>query len=46
LVKSLKAKIKILGKGDLEKELTVQAHRFSAQAREKIEAAGGRAEVI
>jgi large subunit ribosomal protein L15 len=46
LVKSLKAKIKILGKGDLEKELTVQAHRFSAQAREKIDAAGGRAEVI
>ncbi|MDO9535430.1 MAG: 50S ribosomal protein L15 [Bacillota bacterium] len=46
LVKSLKAKIKILGNGDLEKELTVQAHRFSAQARDKIEAAGGRAEVI
>lgn len=46
LVKSLKTGIKILGNGDLEKELIVQAHRFSAQAREKIETAGGRAEVI
>jgi len=46
IVKSLKNKIKILGNGALEKELTVQAHRFSTQARDKIEAAGGRAEVI
>jgi large subunit ribosomal protein L15 len=46
IVKSLKNGIKILGKGELEKELTVKAHRFSAQAREKIENAGGRAEVI
>lgn len=46
LIKSLKNGIKILGKGDLAKELTVKAHSFSAQARQKIETAGGRAEVI
>ncbi|NLJ56292.1 MAG: 50S ribosomal protein L15 [Firmicutes bacterium] len=46
LIKSLKNGIKILGKGELAKELTVQAHSFSAQARQKIETAGGRAEVI
>ncbi|RJX24028.1 MAG: 50S ribosomal protein L15 [Dethiobacter sp.] len=46
IVKALKNGIKILGKGELEKELTVKAHSFSAQAREKIENAGGRAEVI
>jgi large subunit ribosomal protein L15 len=33
--------LKILGKGELNKALTVQAHRFSASAREKIEKAGG-----
>ena len=33
--------LKILGKGDISKKLTVKAHRFSATAREKIEAAGG-----
>ena len=38
--------IKILGKGDLAKELIVKAHRFSARAVQKIESAGGRAEVI
>ena len=46
IVKSLKNGIKILGEGELQKELTVKAHRFSAQAREKIENAGGRVEVI
>ncbi len=46
VVKTLKNGIKILGKGELTKELTVQAQSFSAQAREKIEAAGGRTEVI
>ncbi len=46
LVKSLHNGIKILGKGELEKELIVKAHRFSAQAKQKIESAGGRAEVI
>ncbi|MGI6307294.1 MAG: 50S ribosomal protein L15 [Dethiobacteria bacterium] len=46
LVKSLNNGIKILGKGELEKELIVKAHSFSAQAKQKIETAGGRAEVI
>jgi large subunit ribosomal protein L15 len=38
--------VKVLGKGDLTKALTVHAHGFSASAREKIEAAGGTATVI
>ena len=38
--------IKILGNGDLTKKLTVKAAAFSASANEKIEAAGGKAEVI
>jgi len=38
--------VKILGGGDLSKKLTVQANKFTAGAKEKIEAAGGKAEVI
>ena len=38
--------VKILGSGELTKKLTVQAAKFSASAKEKIEAAGGKAEVI
>lgn len=38
--------VKILGEGDLEKALTVKAAAFSASAKEKIEKAGGTAEVI
>ncbi len=38
--------IKILGCGDLTRRLTVQAHAFSAGARNKIEAAGGACEVL
>ena len=38
--------IKILGNGDIEKALTVQAHGFTKSAAAKIEAAGGRVEVI
>ncbi len=38
--------IKILGNGNLEKKLTVKAHKFSKTAIEKIEAAGGKVEVI
>ena len=38
--------IKILGNGDITKKLTVKAAAFSASAKEKIEAAGGKAEVI
>ena len=38
--------LKVLGAGELKKNLTVQAKVFSASAKEKIEAAGGKAEVI
>ncbi|HBL84928.1 MAG: 50S ribosomal protein L15 [Clostridiales bacterium GWF2_38_85] len=38
--------LKVLGKGDITKKLTVKAMIFSATAKEKIEAAGGRVEVI
>lgn len=38
--------LKILGEGELSKALTVRAHRFSASARAKIEAAGGTVEEI
>jgi large subunit ribosomal protein L15 len=38
--------VKILARGELSKKLTVRAHAFSAQAKEKIEAAGGSVEVI
>ena len=38
--------VKILGKGELSKKLTVKANAFSASAKEKIEAAGGKAEVV
>ena len=38
--------VKILGNGELTKKLTVQANAFSASAKEKIEALGGKAEVI
>lgn len=40
------ARIKILGSGELTKKLTVIAHAFSASARAKIEAKGGKCEVI
>ena len=38
--------VKILGNGELTKKLTVKASAFSAGAKEKIEAAGGKAEVV
>jgi large subunit ribosomal protein L15 len=38
--------VKVLGRGDLSKKLTVRAHGFSATARDKIEKAGGSCEVI
>ena len=46
MAKQVKDGIKILGNGTLEKNLTVQAHKFSKSAVEKIESAGGKAEVI
>jgi large subunit ribosomal protein L15 len=38
--------VKILGRGEIAKALTIKAHAFSARARAKIEAAGGTAETI
>ncbi len=46
LVSGIKDGIKILADGDLTKPLTVQAHKFSKSAAAKIEAAGGKAEVL
>ena len=46
LVKGKNSKVKILGDGEVEKKLTVQAHKFSKTAVEKIEAMGGTIEVI
>jgi len=43
---SARAAIKILGTGELPRRLTVKAQAFSAQARAKIEAAGGTCEVL
>lgn len=45
-VSKLNDGIKILGNGELEKPLTVRAQKFTASAIKKIEAAGGKAEVI
>ena len=42
IVKQVKSGIKILGNGSLEKKLTVSADKFSASAKEAIEAAGGK----
>ena len=46
MVKQVKDGVKILGDGNLEKSVTVKAHKFSKTAIEKIESAGGKAEVI
>lgn len=46
VVKMEKAGIKVLANGSLEKKLTVKAHKFSSAAKEAIEAAGGKIEVI
>ena len=46
LVKQVKDGVKVLGNGELKKKLTVKAEKFSKSAAEKIEKAGGKAEVI
>ena len=46
VVKNPRDGVKILGNGELSKKLDVKANAFSASAKEKIEAAGGSAEVI
>ena len=46
LVKQPKDGIKVLGHGNIEKNITIKANKFSKTAVEKIESAGGKAEVI
>jgi large subunit ribosomal protein L15 len=46
LIRDSRARIKVLGRGDLKKKLAVQAHKFSGTAAEKIAAAGGTTEVL
>ena len=46
LVRHATAPVKVLGRGELSKALTVTAHKFSGSAAKKIEAAGGKAEAI
>lgn len=46
IIKNIKDGVKVLGQGDITVALTVQAQGFSASAKEKIEAAGGKAEVV
>ena len=46
LVRSKKLRIKVLGRGEVTKALTVHAHKFSGKAAEKLTAAGGKAEAI
>ena len=46
IIKKELAGVKIMGNGELTKKLTVKAAKFTASAKEKIEALGGKAEVI
>lgn len=46
IIKKQLSGIKVLGNGEITKKLTVRAHKFSSIAKEKIETAGGKAEVM
>ena len=46
LVHTKRLPIKVLGRGDITKAFTVQAHKFSGKAAEKLAAVGGKAEAI
>jgi len=46
IIKSLKNPIKILADGDIDRSLTVRANKFTASAKAKIEAAGGKVEEV
>ena len=46
LAKARNVPVKILGRGELTKKFTVEAHKFSASARSSIEGAGGTCQVI
>jgi large subunit ribosomal protein L15 len=46
LIKKIRDGVKVLGSGEVTRKLTVKANKFTGSAKEKIEAAGGKAEVI
>jgi len=46
LIKNLKKPVKVLAEGDVSKALTIHAHRFSSEARKKIEAARGKVQEL
>jgi len=46
LIKKVRDGVKVLGSGEVTRKLTVKASKFTGSAKEKIEAAGGKAEVI
>jgi large subunit ribosomal protein L15 len=46
ILKNDRERVKVLGTGDLDRALTITAHKFSASARQKIEAAGGACHAI
>lgn len=46
LAKGVRDGVKILGNGELDRKLTVRAQAFSVAARQKIEAAGGKCEIV
>ena len=46
LISDRRARIKVLGRGDVTKALTVQAHKFSGSAAQKLAGAGGKAEAL
>jgi large subunit ribosomal protein L15 len=46
LINNARRPVKVLARGDISKKLTIQAHKFSGKAAEKIAAAGGAAEVL
>jgi large subunit ribosomal protein L15 len=46
LIRNMKDGVKVLGMGDLKAQIVVRAHKFSKSAIDKIQAAGGKAEVI
>lgn len=46
MIKKVLSGIKILSKGEIDKKLTIRAHKFSKEAINKIESAGGKVEVI
>lgn len=46
IVKKIKSGVRVLGRGEIERAITVRAHYFSRSAAEKIEAKGGTVEVI